>query len=98
MATVVGAGDRRHPAAAVPSLHEDVVTGTPTANHAAVVQAAADRKIQAEADQRAADAAVSPRPGTSGEAEHAGHTSTTPANTNGYSISVLDVALIQVAN
>jgi hypothetical protein len=43
--------------AAVPSLHEDVVTGTPTANHAAVVQAAADRKAQAEADQRVADAA-----------------------------------------
>jgi hypothetical protein len=43
--------------AAVPSLHEDVVAGTATANHADVVAAAADRKAQAEADQRAADAA-----------------------------------------
>jgi hypothetical protein len=43
--------------AAFPSLHEDVVTGTATANHADVVAAAADRKAQAAADQRAADAA-----------------------------------------
>jgi hypothetical protein len=34
-----------------------VVTGTATANHADVVAAAADRKAQAEADQRAAGAA-----------------------------------------
>jgi hypothetical protein len=43
--------------AAVPSLHEDVVVGTATANRVEVIQAAADRKAQAEADQRSADAA-----------------------------------------
>ena len=42
---------------AVPSLHQDVVTGTPTANRVEVIQAAADRKAQAEADQKAAELA-----------------------------------------
>jgi hypothetical protein len=79
--------------AAVPSLHEDVVTGTPTANHADVVQAAADRKVQAEADQRAADATY-----LRGIEGQVGRMLQDRINTAdlGIAITVIDTALIKV--
>ncbi len=79
--------------AAVPSLHEDVVAGTPTTNHAAVIQAAADRKIQAEADQRAADATY-----LRGIEGQVGRMLQDRINTAdlGIAITVIDTALIKV--
>jgi hypothetical protein len=82
--------------AAVPSLHEDVVAGTPTANHADVVQAAADRKAQAEADQRAADAAYLQSLDRQVKQAIQGYLDN-PANDKGIRIWVLEVTLIKVS-
>ena len=79
--------------AAVPSLHEDVVVGTATANHADVVQAAADRKVQAEADQRAADAAF--LRALEGQVKRRLQAKINTADL-GIPISVIDVGLIKV--
>lgn len=82
--------------AAFPSLHEDVVAGTPTANHADVVQAAADRKVQAEADQRTADAAYLQSLDQQLKQALQERIDNLASN-GGYSIRVLDVVLIKVA-
>ncbi|MGO9352466.1 MAG: hypothetical protein ACLP3C_17230 [Mycobacterium sp.] len=79
--------------AAVPSLHEDVVAGTPTTNHAAVVQAAADRKIQAEAAQKAAEAAY--LRGIEGQVGRMLQDKINAADL-GIPITVIDTALIKV--
>jgi hypothetical protein len=78
-----------------PSLHEDVVTGTATANHAEVVQAAADRKAQAEADQRAADAAYLQSLDLQVKQSMQGYFDNP---TNGIPITVIEVVLIKVSN
>ena len=79
--------------AAFPSLHEDVVTGTATANHADVVAAAADRKAQAEADQRAAGAAYLRSLDLQVRQDVQ---KTLDAKDMGIPISVIDVGLIKV--
>ena len=79
---------------AFPSLHENVVAGTATANHA---EAAASRQAQAEADQRTADAAylqsldLQLRQGIQGYFDN-------PTHDMGISIRVIDVTLIKVSN
>ena len=83
--------------AAVPSLHEDVVAGTATANHAEVVAAAADRKAQAEADQRAADAAYLQSLDLQVKQSIQRYFDN-PSNNMGYSIWVIDVILIKMSN
>ena len=82
--------------AAVPGLHEDVVTGMATANHADVVAAATDRKIQAEADQRAADAAYLRSMDLQVKQAIQGYFDN-PANDRGIRIRVIDVVLIKVS-
>jgi hypothetical protein len=77
---------------AFPSLHEDVVAGTPTANRVDVIQAAADRKIQAEADQRAADAAY-----LQSLDQQVKEVLQQRVDNGRYPITVIDVALIKVA-
>jgi hypothetical protein len=81
---------------AFPSLHEDVVAGTATAKHADVVAAAADRKAQAEADQRAADAAYLQSLDRQLKQAIQGYFDN-PANDRGISIRVIDVTLIKMA-
>ena len=80
---------------AFPGLHEDVVAGTPTANHADVVAAAADNKAQAEADQRAADAAYLQSLDLQVKQSMQGYFDNP---TNGLPITVIDVVLIKMSN
>ena len=73
-----------------------MVAGTATANHADVVAAAADRKAQAEADQRAADAAYLQSLDRQLKQAMQGYFDN-PANDRGISIRVIDVTLIKMA-
>jgi hypothetical protein len=81
--------------AAIPGLHENVVAGTPTANRVEVIQAAADRKAQAEADQRAADAAYLQSLDLQVKQSMQGYFDNP---TNGLPITVIDVVLIKMSN
>ena len=83
---------------ATPGLRDGrLISGTPTANPAAVIQAADDRKAQAAAHQKAQDEAFLKDLETSVKQSMQGYFND-PANDVGLPITVIDVTLVKTGD